>query len=205
MSRQLAVVGFLVCALAWEAQADPFMIGGVNYAPVGPTETLSASFELATGASTLGTYSGLIQVVVSDVGFSLGPRLNDAFYVFTGGPVFHEGNYYQLRYDDAPMTPFDATKDAKYSLVYDIDAGLAVTPPYVPAYRPDHVYSFILDTGNAAATTLWFGVSNGNFMDNGGSYTVEITQLAAVPEPCTLALLGAGALVVAVRRRRRQA
>jgi hypothetical protein len=194
-----------ICMLAWAAHADPFTIGGTTYAAVGPTEGLTAPFTLVAGAATTGTYYGLIQVEVSGTGYSFGPRLNDAFYVYTGGPVANDGSYYQLRYDDAPMATLDATKNAKLSLVYDIDAAAEVTPPYVPAYQASHTYRFVLNTGNAGPTTLWFGVSDGNFADNGGAYNLQITQLAPVPEPCTLALLGVGALVLAVRRRRLRA
>ena len=79
-----------------------------------------------------------------------------------------------------------------------------------PAYDVSHTYHFVVNTP-ALASALQFGVSDGNFRDNGGEYRIEVYQLSvgAVPEPTTyalmlggLGLLGWAGLGWAARRRR---
>jgi len=38
--------------------------------------------------------------------------------------------------------------DAFRHIVYDVDANTAVTPSYLPAYRADNTYTFIIDMGS---------------------------------------------------------
>jgi hypothetical protein len=78
-----------------------------------------------------------------------------------------------------------------------------VTAPYVPAYEADNTYSFIIDTGAVSLTNLHFGVGDGNFGDNSGAYQIAVTQLAAIPEPGSLLLLGVGAATLGLGRRRK--
>ncbi|HEX6432069.1 MAG TPA: T9SS type A sorting domain-containing protein, partial [Niastella sp.] len=67
-------------------------------------------------------------------------------------------------------------------IVYDVDAGTAVTPPYVPPFRADNTYTFIINMNTlvpapAGPSILRFGVSDGVVIDNSGAYTIQITQL----------------------------
>ena len=209
--RRAAV--FAMCVMACvllnqgTAMAGPYLIGGQNYNEVGPTEIVSATFTSPDGGISAAAYNGLVLLTVSGVGESLGQALNDAFYVYTDGlhnPIvpFHDNNYYQVAFDSNPLVPFNPVRDAKNFIVYDVDAGLAVAPAYLPAYRGDHTYTFIVNTGLVAPSTLHFGTSNGNFGDNTGGYRVAVTQLQA-PEPAALALVGLG-LAAGVRRLRRR-
>lgn len=201
------VSSLLVLALLGASSARAMIIGGTNYVTSGPTESLTVLFTDSNGAPTTGTYNGYVQVSVSGVGQSLGTLFNDAFYVFTAG-VFHDSQYYQLAFDTVPLVPFNPSRDAKNFIVYDIDAGMEVTPAYVPVYNPNHVYNFVLNTSLIAAGTLHFGTSNGNFADNSGSHTIQITQLVASNVPdggATLLLLGGAFALLAFRRTRKAA
>lgn len=154
-------------------------------------ETITATFTQADGGVTTGLYSGIVHVTVSGTGESLGSDLNDAFYVFDPGPPTHFADYYQLTFGTTTLVPFNPSQDAFNAVV----GGL-------PAYNASHIYSFDLNTGTLVPSQLHFGVSDGNFSDNFGAYTISISS--AVPESSTWAMmmLGfAGLGLMAYRRR----
>ncbi len=168
-------------------------------APVAHAETVPVSFTTPDGGVSSGLYSGNVLLNVSGTGQSAGQDHNDAFYIYanaSGNPVapHRDGSYYQLTFGTVPLVGFNPAQNAVNSLVGPI-----------PAYAPSHDYSFILNTGLAIPGALHFGVGDGNFGDNSGAYRVTITQLGAVPEPGSVALLiGMGASgLLALRRRRK--
>jgi hypothetical protein len=171
-------------------QAQSYSIGGKTYIPTAPTETVGAAFALSDGGVTTGGYSGLVRLVVTGSGVSCTPATNDAFYIYEwrsgcGNPNVvpqHDPNYYQLTFDSKTLPALAVSRDATRFIYFDIDAGVEVlSRPYVPAYRTDHTYGFIVDTGLVSAAQLHFGVSDGGFGDNSGAYQILVAQLTEVP------------------------
>ena len=161
MKRQTLALTFALCLAAAASSAS--------------AETITATFTQPDGGVTTGLYSGIVHVTVSGVGQSWGPDLNDAFYVYDPGPPTHHVDYYQLTFGTSTLIPFAPSQDAYLSIVGAL-----------PAYNSNHTYSFDLNTGALNPTQLHFGVSDGNFSDNAGSYTITIS---AVPEPSTWAMM----------------
>ena len=149
-----------------------FATSGTSQASV--METLVVPFTTPSTPTANGYYDW-VRITVSGTGFSLGSALNDAFYVLPGGPA-HDASYYQLNFGIVPLVPFNPARNADNFII----GGL-------PAYNASHIYSFYLNTGVMSPTTLYFGVSDGAFGDNGGAYNIDIEQ---VPEPSTLVLMG---------------
>jgi hypothetical protein len=204
-----SVVAIIVLMLGVGTVKAQTTIGGVDYVQSGPGETVTAPFIPAVPGSgppdepgadavvTTGLYSGLVELTVSGTGESEATRLNDAFWVFTDlahNPItpYNHSIWYQLNvstqtllglYDagfDTTTTP--PTQLAKHKIVYDLDADTEVSPVYVPAYRPDHTYSIVVDLGTGVPSQVHFGVADGQFSDNSGAYTITVYQLAIAVE-----------------------
>lgn len=202
--RPLALAALLVSASA--AQAAPFIIGGVSYSPTGVGENLTAAFANASGTLSSNSYSGLVLVTVSGTGQSLGTQYNDAFYVYA--PTLGAyADYYQLAVTRGPTVAYSTPDDAYQHVVYDVDAGTATTPPYRPLYRADHTYTFVLDSSGltgGATGALRFGVNDGIYSDNSGSFSIRVDQLVGtrIPEPATWLLAGAALALMGLGRRK---
>lgn len=157
-------------------------------APAAAVETVSVSFTSPTGGQSVGLWSGIVKLHVEGTGFSNGPAINDAFYNVASQTL--NTGYYALGFGIAPLLPFTPTNNIQNYLVGG-----------VPAYNPAHAYTFLVNTGTAVPSTLYFGVTDGQYNDNGGSFRVTISN---VPEPANWAMLIAGfGLVGAAARRRR--
>ncbi len=160
-------------------------------APAVAFEVITVDFTQPNGATTTGLYSGIVDITISGTGFSFGPEWNDAFYIYSMGTPYQGSYYYQLSFGTEPLVPLDPGQNATNFLV-----------GVVPDYNPDHVYSFQLNTGVSTPMQLHFGVSDGNFSDNGGSFEVTVSQ--AIPEPATWAMMIAGFGLVGAGMRRRK-
>jgi hypothetical protein len=198
----LAAACMAVTGLSCGAARAQVFIDGTQYGTTGSTENLSATFTTPDGGVTTGLYDNYVEITVSGTGMSYATNVNDAFYVLTGGPAA-DPDYYQLTFGTTTLVAFDPSQDIKNFIAYDLLANTAVTAPYVPAYEADNTYSFIIDTGAVSLTSLHFGVGDGNFTDNSGAYQIAVTQLAAIPEPGSLLLLGVGAVTLGLGWRRK--
>jgi hypothetical protein len=142
-------------------------------------ETITATFQQPDGGVTSGLYDGIVHVSVSGTGQSFASDLNDAFYLFDPeNPPVHGAQFYQLTFGTSALVALDPAQDAINFIV----GGL-------PAYNSSHIYSFDLNTNAVAPTQLHFGVSDGIFADNSGSFTINVS---AVPEPSTWAMMMIG-------------
>ena len=122
-------------------------------------ETVNVPFTSSGGAWTSGTYAGEVEITVSGTGWSLGSCLNDAFYVYSGcGSPYYDSSWYHLR----------------------INSDHPVSQIGVPSYDSSHTYTFTY-TLPASPAQVRFWVSDGNFNDNGGSYTVTIVPANEPP------------------------
>lgn len=164
------------------SHAQNFVIGGVSYIACSASETVVAPFTTTAGGVTTNLYSGLVLIKVSGTGQSAGSSLNDAFYFNVPENPTHEPNFFQLVTTTSESVLEPPFNTAYRHIVYDVDAGAAVTPPYVPPFRSDYSYTFIinmntLESAPAGPSILRFGVSDGFTIDNSGAYTVQVTQL----------------------------
>ena len=127
-------------------------------------ETVVVPFTTASNGTTGGvltadTYSGPVTIDVSGTGWARSTDLNDAFWVFTGGPLLYNLNWYHLRIGTGHPTD-----------------QMGGTPP---PYDAGHTYSFTWNVATPQQLRFW--VSDGNFTDNGGSYTITVTPSNAAP------------------------
>jgi len=183
-------------------------IGGTDYYRFGSSENVNAVFTQADGGVTTNTYSGLVELIVTGTGEASATRLNDAFYIFTDlahNPVApaNSSQYYQLAVRTSTLQPFQPAFEAKHSIVYHVASSSEVTPTYVPGYNANHTYNFVVDLNTVSLNQLHFGVSNGNFRDNSGAFSIDVHQLAVVPVPGAIILGSLGIGLVGWLRRKK--
>lgn len=176
-------------ALAASSAPAAVVISGTTYTPTGSTETMSAVFTTPDGGVSHNTYSGYVEVQVSGTGQSFSTAYNDAFYLYTdrgGSPIAPQNSaYYVMTFGTTTLSAVETSADATQFMAYDLTAGRQVAPGYIPAYQSSHVYDFVLNTGTVNPAHLHFGVDDGQYGDNSGSYSIQLTQLAASPVPET--------------------
>ena len=172
-----------------------------NFTRTGVSEALSAPFTVPA-TSTTNSYGGLIEIIVSGTGFSLFSNINDAFYGTASGMQL-DSQYYQLNIGWSGFAQAPLASDAHNidNFIVFIDGTGAVTPVARPAYAANNTYHFVIEVPlNAGA--LQFGVADGDYGDNGGSYALQVFQLVRgaaqpAPEPAALSLLCVGLLGLA--------
>lgn len=174
-----------------------------NFSRTSAGETVIAPHTSSSGTATLGSYSGLTEILVSGTGNAFGATVSDAFYYLDGNAV---GQYYGLNLG-YPGRPFaGGINNNIQNWMTFIEGSGNVSAGAIPAYRADHTYHFVLDLPNQTAGPLFFGVSDGAYNDNGGQYTVQVYSVvrgASAPEPSAFALLALPTLGIALNRRTR--
>ena len=164
------------------------LVLAVSAIPAAAVETVAVNFTAPTGGQSAGLWSGIVTLRVEGTGFSLGSRSNDAFYDVASQSL--NTGYYALGFGTSPLAAFTPSNNIQNFLVGP-----------VPAFAASSVYTFQVNTGTAVPSTLYFGVTDGTYSDNGGAFQITISN---VPEPSTWALLivGFGMVGVAARRRK---
>lgn len=162
--------------------AQNYLIGGTIYNPCGNQETVNANFNDPSGGLSNTLYKDYVLVTVSGTGNSLSTLINDAFYYDLPGNPTHDANYYQLVTTIDPSVSGNTNDNAYRKIVFDIISNSEVSPPYVPAFQSNNVYSFIINMNLLipapnGPSKLRVGVDDGIYGDNSGSYSVKLTQL----------------------------
>jgi hypothetical protein len=160
----------------------------IGTAPAMAAETVSVVFTAANGGQTVGQYSGVVAIRAVGTGFSLASLVNDAFYDVASQS--RNTGYYALGFGTAPLAGFTPSNNIGNFVV-----------GAVPAFSASSVYNFRINTGLATPGTLYFGVTDGQYSDNGGNFRLTIS---AVPEAATWAMLIAGFGMVGFAARRRK-
>lgn len=173
--RRLFATAALFAVASCPAFASSIILD--NYTRTSAGENLSVPFTVP-GVATSDAYSGVVEVLVSGTGYSLGPIINDAFHYVPGGYPL-DGQYYQLNlgWTTNPLVPFSGEPNNINNFIVFVEGIGAVSNPYTPGYNPNNLYHFVVDTTLLGAQSLQFGVSDGNFGDNGGSYNITVWQL----------------------------
>lgn len=191
-----------------------------NFQRTGISEQTIAPFNDDNGVQTLNAYSDFVEVIVSGTGNSLSTAINDAFYGVYGGvgcvtegvPVQSTCLFpptYQLAVA-SELTAFETTgaSDVENFITFIGSVGF-VTSGTLPDYDPlNHTYHFVIDLALLnvnSSSLLTFGVTDDYYTDNGGSFTIDIYQIRAIPLPPALWLFGSGLLgLVGISRKKRK-
>ena len=170
-----------------------------NFTRISPGESITAPFASSAGAPTVGSYSSLIEIIVSGTGSSFGLNQNDAFYCSlstdercSASGVVLDFQYYQLNIGIAGLPFVGGEANNIDQFITFIDGVGPVPQGTLPHYDAvGHEYHFVANLPIAAASTLRFGVSESIYFDNDGSFEIQVYQIAAsaVPEPHSLVLI----------------
>ena len=189
------------------------------YHPIGPTESLVASFDHSTEATTENQYSGLLLIDMSGTGHDNNySQVFDPFYLFGNGQVIgwtpaKNASSLRIAFDGNTAQPGpsyyigDNTDIDPLQSLYQIRFNQNVGSTYdsvnyyaIPTYNASHDYQIVLDIDSLNPRTLNFGFGG---MGNTGQYKLSITPLdiGVVPEPSTGLLLLVGFGVTLLRRK----
>jgi hypothetical protein len=206
LRRTLGILTVFLTALCG-ASASTIILD--DFTRSGPNESLTSQFT-APSTATTNSYSGFVEVMVSGTGYSLWTLINDAFHGVPGGSPL-DSQYYQLNigWTGFNLAPLSGESHNINNFIVFVEGVGAVAPGYTPAYDANHTYHFVVDTGLLAGQQLQFGVSDGNFGDNGGAYNLSIWQLeqgaSTVPEhPAPYAAMGMVFVLAFARWRQRR-
>lgn len=129
--------------------------------PILNSETIQVYFANATsngwGTSTQYSYSGTVKITISGTGQASSTQWSDAFYIYTDS----SGNLLST-----PVT-------AKCWTLY-INGATADSSVGLPSYNSSHAYTVYMTLSQASSIN--FGVCDGQTSDNTGSYSITVQQ-----------------------------
>ena len=188
-----------VAALIFSQSAVAAPLISDSFIRLFPGESIIAPFASSAGAPTAGSYSSLIEIIVSGTGSSFGLNQNDAFYCSLSADercsapgVVLDSQYYQLNIGMAGLSFAGGEANNIDQFITFIDGVGPVPQGTLPPYDAGgNTYHFIANLPISMASTLRFGVSDGIYFDNDGSFAIQVFQVAAspVPEPQSLVLM----------------
>lgn len=183
---QLALAALL---LSQSVAAAPIISD--NFIRLSLGESITAPFSSSAGAPTAGSYSNLVEIIVSGTGSSFGLNQNDAFYCSLASdercPVLGgllDSQYYQLNIGMAGLPFAGGEANNIDQFITFVDNVGPVPNGTLPTYDAEgHTYHFIVNLPISEPSTLSFGVSDGIYSDNDGNFQIHVFQVAAFPVP----------------------
>ena len=221
VKAQYLLVSLITGLWIGHAQATPYSI--FDFVRLSGPEFLNPQFAVGGGQTTIGDYSGFVEVIASGTGLnnvSNPDNPSDSFYNFEISSGLVHGLFDNtLRLGtETQLEPLPrgfgfnpncslhvecgAVHVAELAIAYEGvsfavsgDFPLDVNAGFAPDYSPGHRYRFVMDLGGYAGT-LTLGYGDGGTHDNSGGYDIELYQvvLAQVPEPPAIAIFLAALL-----------
>lgn len=205
-SRLLSVAIFAAASAIFSYHSGASPLISDNFVRMSPAENVVAPFIASGGTPTTSAYSAFVEIIVSGTGYSFGLNENDAFYCSFSADgrcpapgVVLDPQYYQMNIgmSGIPFAGGEANNIDQF--ITFIEGVGSVSPRTLPAYdAAEHRYHFILDLPVFAPSLLQFGVSDGIYSDNGGSFNIQMFAVvrSLVPEPGILLLVFLGLTVL---------
>ena len=206
---------FAFAIIVDRAAATVVTLSGQSFNELSGPEILTPAFNLAGGKTTVNTYHGLVEVLVSGTGLNnVNDPLHagDAFYEFdssTNQPIGLSSNSLRIGSQTKianipaglPFVPNNSEQaeagsvhTGSLAIVYDVSSFTVSDPntlnafsALAPVYNPNHSYHFVMNLGGYSGT-LTLGNGDGFVSDNSStSWNVSLWPVLAVsPGPFLL-------------------
>jgi hypothetical protein len=221
-------VWMLIASVTFAANASAAVVtlSGQSFDEISGPEILTPAFNLAGGQTTVNTYTGLVEILVSGTGsndVNVPNDDGDAFYEYDASDnqaigltnnALRIGSQTQIAtipgnfafvLNNSEREEAGSLSLANLAIAYD-GSSFAVTDQntvdaftaLAPDYSPDHTYHLVIDLGSYSGT-LTLGNGDGDVSDNSATdWNVSLWQVVAVPEPSSIILWCIGTLTALV-------